>query len=411
MEIKQLTNEQFTDFANHFKINSIYQTVEYGLIMNHQHFDSVLIGLVDEGNIVAATLLLIEESKTAKTAYAPRGFLIDYDNFSLLATFTNELKKYLSKLGILIVKLNPLIIKDTYDRKQKIHTPNPYYENIFKNLQKLGYKHLGYNSFFENIKPRYEAIIDLEKPYYLLFKNIRKEFRTKIRSAEKKGINIYKGNQNNLDYLYLQTKKKYPRDLQYFNDCYNYFGKKDKLEFYYAKLDTAKYLKICNLNFQNQEKICNQYNEQLMSSNKDIINRKLEADKLLNQYKKELIMATNYLRDYPDGIVMAAALIVKTRKQIHLLMDGFNPKYKSFNAKHLLLWKISEKYAKEGYQSFNLGGITNPEIKNNPYQGLNEFKLGFSANAIEYIGDLELVCNPTLHFVYKNFKVNRILKK
>lgn len=274
MEIKQLTNEQFNDFANHFKTSSIYQTVEYGLIMNHQQFDSVLIGLVDKGNIIAATLLLIEENKTAKTAYAPRGFLIDYNDLSLLTIFTDKLKKYLSKLGILTVKLNPLIIKETFDKKNNIYTDNPYYNDIFKNLQKLGYKHLGYNSFFESFKPRYEAIIDLEKPYYLLFKNIKKEFRTKIRTAEKRGIVIYRGNQNNLEYLYLQTKKKYPRDLQYFNDCYNYFGKHNKIDFYYAKLDTEKYLKICNQNFQNQEKICNQYNEQLINkANKDIISK------------------------------------------------------------------------------------------------------------------------------------------
>jgi lipid II:glycine glycyltransferase (peptidoglycan interpeptide bridge formation enzyme) len=61
-----------------------------------------------------------------------------------------------------------------------------------------------------------------------------------------------------------------------------------------------------------------------------------------------------------------------------------------------------EKYAKEGYTTFNLGGITNPLEKENKYKGLNDFKLGFGANAIEYIGDLELITNHPLYMIYRN---------
>ena len=77
-------------------MHSIYQTSEYGYTMHNQGFESIFIGLIDNNNILAASLILIEKRKGFKYAYAPRGFLIDYNNYNLLENFTTLLKKYLS---------------------------------------------------------------------------------------------------------------------------------------------------------------------------------------------------------------------------------------------------------------------------------------------------------------------------
>ncbi len=409
MQIKQLTNEEFNIFKNSFKDSSIYQTVEYGFVMNHQGFDSVILGLVDnEEHIIGASLILIKKSKNTKYAYAPRGFLIDYTNYNLLEIFTNLLKKYLSKLGIVALRINPLIVKSIYDKKHNILSNNDYYNTIYNNLINLGYKHLGYNSYFEGLKPRFEAIIDIDKPYYLLFNDLNKEFRTKIRSASKNGIKIYNG--DNLEYLYLQTKKKYPRDLDYFKDCYKYFSKNNNIDFYYTKLDTKEYLKIKNKQLIEQEKIVNYYNE-IVTKNLKNINLKITADKRYNELKLQLIEATNLLKNNPDGIITSSALVVKNKDEVYLLMDGYDNKFKSLNSKHLLLWKLIENYSIQNYKKFNLGGITNPFEKNNKYEGLNTFKLGFNSKVYEYIGDLELVCNNTKYFLIKNSFLKKALKK
>ena len=70
-----------------------------------------------------------------------------------------------------------------------------------------------------------------------------------------------------------------------------------------------------------------------------------------------------------------------------------------------------EKDIPEGYKKLNLGGITNPNIiEGNNYKGLNNFKLNFNAISYEYLGDLELVCNETLYFLYKGVPLKNILK-
>ena len=102
-------------------------------------------------------------------------------------------------------------------------------------------------------------------------------------------------------------------------------------------------------------------------------------------------------------------LITKYKDEVYIYMDGYNKDFKKINAKHLMTWKLIEKYSKEKYKRFNLGGMTNPNINNDKYKGLNEFKLSFNARCIEYAGDLELVTNNTLYTLYRNAKPIRYM--
>ena len=45
MQIKELTNEEFKKFTNKFNVKSIYQTVEYGFVMNHENYDTIFLVL------------------------------------------------------------------------------------------------------------------------------------------------------------------------------------------------------------------------------------------------------------------------------------------------------------------------------------------------------------------------------
>lgn len=413
MILRELSNEEFNYFKNNFNYNSMYQSVPYGKVMNNQGFDSIYVGLVDNNNILAAALILINKKGKTKYGFVPRGFLIDYNNFELLKTFTIEIKKYLSKMNVISIKICPPVIRTITDMKYNITNHNNYYDNILFNLKSLGYKHLGYNNYFEALKPRFEAILDIDIPYYILFKNIKKEFRTKIRSAEARGIKIYKGDISNIDDLYKQIKSKYPRNYDFFKDTYVYFNEEKAVELFYAKLDTKYYLNKMQENYINQETRCKYLSTMVSSRNKDnqkYVKLKMEADKELNRIHRLLVKATKYLQESPDGIIIATAIIIKNKDEIFVLTDGYDKKYKDFNPKHLLVWKLIEKYSKQGYKKITLGAISNPNIDKNEYEGLNYFRLSFNALCYEYIGDFELICNDKLNFLYNNINIKKILK-
>lgn len=404
VQLKQLTNEEFKKFSKQFKPSSIYQTTEYAFTMNEEGFDSFFLGLVDDDVIKAASLILVRKINGFKYAFAPRGFLINYNDFSLVETFTKLVKKFLGKRDIVAIKISPLIVKKVYNADYMLIGTNPNYDNIFENLKKLGFYHLGYNNYFEALKPRFEAIVNIDLPYTKIFANIKKPFRTKIRKATRDGIKVYHGGINDLNYLYLQTKDKYPRDLDYFKDLYKFFDKENLIDFYYTKLDTTDYLKITQDLYREYERLSYDLNRQLMSSkgnNDKIINHKMEVDQIFEEYKKQLVVATNYLRNFPNGIILSSALVIKWNDEVHLIIDGYDENYKNFNAKHLLLWKLMGRYSKLGFKKFNLGGISNIQKDNQLYSGLNEFKMNFNAHATEYAGDFELITNAPLYFMYR----------
>ena len=95
-----------------------------------------------------------------------------------------------------------------------------------------------------------DLIVAFQK--FLENKENLKPLKTKIRSAQRNGIIIHKGNKDNLNFLYNQTKKKYPRGLKYFEDAYNFFNQSKKAEFYYAKLDTGIFLNRARNDYQKE---------------------------------------------------------------------------------------------------------------------------------------------------------------
>lgn len=414
MKIKVLTNDEFLGFSKRFKPSSMYQTVEYALTMNNQNQNSMFIGLVDDNELKAASLILIQKINGFRYASAPRGFLIDYNNKELLTTFTKLLKKFLGKKDIVAIKINPMIIKSVYNSSGKSILKNTKYDEIFSNMTKLGYFHLGYNNYFEALKPRFEAIIDLEKPTNKLFKEIDKGFQAKIRKAIKNGVKVYHGDADGLEYLYSETKDKYPRGLDYFKDLYNYFDRSGNIDLYYSKLDTTEYLKYTQTKYNEMHRLSFDLGRKLIGSsgkNPKIVNEKLQVDKEVSMYSKQLAEATNLLRDYPDGIIISSALVIEWQDTVYLVINGYDEKYRKFSGNHLMIWKLLGRYSKLGYKYFNFGGVSNIKLENNKFKGLNDFKLNFNANVTEYIGDFELITNRPLYFVYKNsFGISDIFK-
>ena len=417
MYIKELTNKELNNYTDCYVEASIYQTSEYGFVMNTQNYNVLFLGLIDNNVIRAASLVLVEKESMFKYAYAPKGFLIDYSDKPLVEEFTTLVKKYLNKKKIMAIKINPMIVRCSYDYKTNQAIFNPKFDEQLEFLKSLGYYHLGFNNLFESFKPRFNGIINLRKPIPTLYSELDKNFKNKVKSADKNGVRIIKGTENELDYLYDQVKNKYPRDKKYFQDTFYFFKKRNMIDYYYAILDTNAYLINVQKKYQRQTEICSKYNSKLFrnvkskKSNNKLISSKIFAENKLNELKNELVLATKLLKESPQGIILATMLITKYRGEAYIFMDGYNKDFKKLNAKHLMTWKLIEKYSNENYDRFNLGGMTNPSINNDKYNGLNEFKLSFNARCVEYIGDLELITSPALYALYRNSKPFRYILK
>lgn len=415
MYIKELTNEEFTTFTSNFPYKTFYQTPEYAFVMSHENSDTFLLGLMDDDYILAGCLVVVEKRNGFKYAYTPRGYLINFNDYTLVEEFTKLLKEYLGKKDIVAFRINPMIVRKIYNNNKKVIYKNKHYDSIFEQLIKLGYNHCGYNDYFEAIKPRFEAILNIETDSDNLFKTIDKNYRKKIKNAIEDGIHVYKGSFNELKYLYEQSKYKYPRSYRFLQDIYRHYDQKGMVDIYYAKLNTEEYLINSQKEHEQLESETNDINYKIMEDlHKDktkLINKKLTSDSLLNKYENKLITATSLLKQNPEGIVLASIMVIKYYGTVYMFMDGYDMNYRYLNAKHLLLWKVIEEYSAKGFKKFNLGGVSNIN-KEDKYKGLNDFRMNFGSCAIEYAGDFELVTNNTLYFMYKKAtQIKHIIKR
>ena len=416
MKIITLDEKAFDKFASTHKYRNYYQTSAYGRTKKSNGSNIHYIGIIDDyNNILGASLLLYKEVfMNYKIAYAPRGFLIDYTNVNNLTEFTNRLKKLLGKQGYMLIKIDPFIPINIRNNKGKIININNESNIILANLKAAGYEYLGANLFFENQKPRFEAIVTLNHDIKEIYQSFDKKVRQKIKKAIRNGIEIYKGNIEEINLFYELIKKKYNKPINYYTDLYNNFT--NNIDLYFAKLNTETFVVTSRMQYEKEIETNNELAIKIQTtinnnSKKKLINEKMESDKLVNTYKKNLVWATKLLKENPQGLIVGTALNLCYDNVCYLIIEGFNQDFKSLNPNYLIKWKMINDYKNRNFKYIDLNAVSGEFTKITKYTGLNEMKLGFNSLVTEYIGEFDLVISPLPYNLYKNLNKDKEKKK
>ena len=179
MKLKELTIFEFDEYAKNHPLGSFHQSSNYAIFMSENGYDYDLLGLVDEdNNIKAASLILYKRiGLFNRYGYAPKGFLIDYYNPSLIKEFTEALKKYYYKKNFAFIKINPEIAIGEIDLKTHFTKYNQN-QMIESTLEGLNFKKLKNNKLFEAKLPRFNAVLILKNT---TLNTVDKRTRNKIR--------------------------------------------------------------------------------------------------------------------------------------------------------------------------------------------------------------------------------------
>jgi len=390
MKIREISFMDFDNFAKDHPLGNYHQSSHYALLMSNHGYEYDYIGYLDDENVLKAATLILYKKIGYKQyyGYAPKGFLINYLDEELLKNFTRDLKDYYKQKGFTFIKINPEIAIGEI-------TLNPYQVKYNQNvlirssLKNNGYLKLRDNIYFESILPRYNGIIYLPEYKY---SDLKKNTKNKITQAKRKGLKLEKVNRDKLDELYKFIKAKKKRDKYYYNDYYNMFVKNNAVDLFLVSIDYESYLINTKETYEKELDNNALLNERLHNnSTEKNVNIKMNSDKALLKYKMDIIEATNGLRDNKK-IYIAGAMVIKYKNRIHIVVSGYDKDYAYFNPNYFLHYSIIEYY-KNDYTFLDLNGLTGDFTKNNPYNGLNEFKLGFKPKVYEFIGEYDLIIN------------------
>ena len=279
--------------------------------------------------------------------------------------------------------------------------------SIIENLKSAGFEYKGKTLYFETEKPRWEALILLNRDIREIFAKFDKRTRNKIRRATNNGIVVEKDETKNINKLYEYVGKKEGKPISYYKKLVEEFG--DKIDIYYAKLNTEDYLINSRRAYEKEVEYNDNLAQQIQDINleekerQNILNKKMESDKLITSYRNSMIQSTNLMKKQPGGITIAGAMIMKFDNAAYLLTEGMNEEYSYVNPNHLIKWKMIQDYNDAGFKYINLNGVVGDFENENEYSGLNEMKLGFNSIITEYIGEFDIVLNSFAFNLYNKF--------
>lgn len=399
MKFRELTEEEFTVYADSHPQKSFFQTKEIAKLRGYNGWNHYYVGLTENDNIVAATLLLSKKRRLGfYEFYAPRGFLCDYNNNDILKVFTEEIKKYIKNKKGYILRIEPYIVLKERDIDGNVVPHGENNEHVIGNLKKLGYVYKPESEqakwmFALNLKDQTEESI---------FKNMRQNTRNLIRKAEKNCIEIRELTKEELPIFKQVTNATSDRrnfvdkSLKYYEDMYDLFHDKNYIKYMIAEVNLNKLLNNLQNEYNENEDKINKYSESKKNEGKlkECLVVKESLNKKINEVKGYLINN--------DKLILSVGSFILYGDEIIYLNSGNNKEYMHYNAQYLLQWTMIKYGINHNYNRYNFYGISGNFDKNDSSYGIYEFKKGFNGYVVENIGTFELPIRK-IYYIHKYF--------
>ena len=411
MKLEELTEEEFEQFAYKNPLFSFHQTKEWANLKKTNGWDHKYVGLVENKEIKAATLLLSKKAFLKfKMFYSPRGFLIDYNNEQLVNTFTSYLKKYIKKNNGFFIKIDPYLENIERDIDGNPVENGINNEKVVNYLKKIGYKHYGFNKDTEKeLQPRWIYVLDINgKSEDVIFDEFSKDTKRYINRCLKQGLCVDEITMDNIDEFkkimeHTSSRRGFiDRPISYYKNMIDTLG--DHIKILYSYLDTDKWQSELDEE-ANNIKIEEAKVEEKIKENPDskkTKDAKKQLENSINQLNKKQDELNELKNKYGTKIVMASSMFIIYHNEIIYLYSGSYDYFMKYNPQYLIQWEIIKYCIKNNIPRYNFYGIDGNFDKNdNEMYGIYEFKRGFGGHVIEFIGEFDLVINKLVYGMYK----------
>ncbi len=426
MELVELTDKEFKDFAIKNPLISFHQTKEWGDLKSENGWKSYLLGLKnDEGKVVAGCLLLSKMTPIKRNMfYSPRGFLIDYNNYDLLKEFTIEIKKFVKKKKGIFIKIDPYLSYQERDINGDMVEGGKNNKQAYNNLIKLGYKHFGFNLLQDTLQPRWIFVTDTKdrtiedvmkdmdpKTRQILRKNERDFIRTReIKEDELplfKDIMQHTGDRR--DFI--------DRPLKYYQEMYKHLGGKNNIlkiliaELYTKELSQSLTKEINDIKEEMDNRKTKYEMDPSKMNEKKYLAKQEESMANIDRLKKKREKIEKIRKENGDIVPLGGILFLIYGNEVLSLVGGSYQKFMEFQSAYTVHWEGMKLAILNNYSRYNFYGITGVFDEKNPLYGLYSFKRDFGGYVVELIGEFDLIVNKPLYFLYKaSYKSYRFIK-
>lgn len=403
--IENIEKERYEEFVKEHPKSHFLQSYAWGeFAKEEKNLTPHYVGLEnDKHQLVAATLLLKKHLPLGYSyLYAPRGYVINFKDYELLKTFTEEIKKYAKKKKAIFVKIDPDIIYHEEDCNQEVIIDKD--DQAYQSLKKLGYRHLGFTKNFETMQPRYSFRIDLTKPWEEVEKNFSKTTKQRIKKAEDLLVDVKIGTDKDINTFYqlmilTETRKDFvTHNEKYYQSLYKIWNQDNECNLFLGSVDLDKIIKKqTELKQEITEELTKFDHENLSKSEKS---KKNELEKRKDKLETDIQKYQQAQKEYGTNITLSAHFIIEYGDKAWVLYAGNHNILTDTYTNYKTYEQHIKYYYDKKIKTYDQFGTIGDLRKENPLLGLHEFKKKFGGNYVEFTGEFDLVLNKPMYFVF-----------
>jgi lipid II:glycine glycyltransferase (peptidoglycan interpeptide bridge formation enzyme) len=113
--------------------------------------------------------------------------------------------------------------------------------------------------------------------------------------------------------------------------------------------------------------------------------------------------AKMYLAEY-EGETIAGVIVTFYEDTATYYYGASSNKHRNVMAPYLLQWHAIKEAKSRNMKKYDFLGISPPDAKNHPWQGVTEFKMKFGGEIVEYVKAKEFIFKPFWYWVIRIVK-------
>ena len=403
--IENIEKKRYEEFVKNHPKSHFLQSYAWGeFAKKEKNLTPHYVGLENNKHqLVAATLLLEKHLPLGYCyLYSPRGYVIDFKDYELLKTFTEEIKRYAKKKKAIFVKIDPDIIYHEEDCNQEVIIDKD--DQAYQFLKKLGYRHLGFTKNFETMQPRYTFRIDLSKPWEEIEKNFSKTTKQRIKKAEDLLVDVKIGTDKDIDTFYqlmilTETRKDFvTHNEKYYQSLYQIWNQDNECNLFLGSVDLDKIIKKQTELKQEIENELTKYEHENLSKSEKT--KKNELEKRKDKLETDIIKYQQAQKEYGTNITLSAHFIIEYGDKAWVLYAGNHNILTDTYTNYKTYEQHIKYYYDKKIKTYDQFGTIGDLRKENPLLGLHEFKKKFGGNYVEFTGEFDLALNKPMYFVF-----------
>ena len=410
LRLKTIDKEEYDNYVrNHQYKSHFLQSLSWGEFAKvKKNLTPHYLGLTTEDNQLVAATLLLEKHLPMNMCYlyAPRGFVIDFNKKELLKTMTKKVVEFAKTRKAIFVKIDPDIIRKSYDYQNEEQELTYDPEVVFDNIKKAGFKHLGFTKNFETSQPRYSFRINLEQSMEDIENHLSKTTKQRIAKSEKLETEVVIGTKKDIkEFYHLMTLTESRKDFisyneDYYETLYEIFNgnKNSKATLLLGKINFNKTIKSLE---KNLKRIVDQISilpiDNLSKSAKtkleELRKQKENTQSEINKYK-------DYSKQYGNEVTLSAHMIIEYGDKAWVLYAGNHNILSETYVNYHTYYEHLRYCKSRGLRIYDQFGTIGDLREDNPLMGLHEFKRKFGGDYVEFLGEWDYVINPIMYFVF-----------